>query len=347
MGERAGFVREAVAVVTAGLVEAEVSAVIGAERGELSPERQTYRNGCGPGLWGTRLGELTVSRKREGYWCFPSFLEPRRPCEQAVVACVVGACVNGVWPGRVDRLVQLGIHGVSKARVLALHSGLDRRVGAFRRWPAGGRVPRSCGSTPSTRRSGIEGMPPARLWLSPTPCTPRSRRDRGRGVPARVPARAALPRPPRRASLCQRPPAGPQQSDRNGSSAARGSAAPSTSSATDKTAADAPSAASSPPARGRRSTPPTHQRRRQSSAKRSNASAIHYPRSPHPSQKQRTTSRPPTSSPAARRPKPRSTNPHSESTAKLAAEPTPPASPPTTAPALRPAAASRTEHNDQ
>jgi hypothetical protein len=43
---------------------------------------------------------------------FPSFLEPRRRSEQAIVAVVLEAYVNGVSTRKVDRLVeQLGIEG--------------------------------------------------------------------------------------------------------------------------------------------------------------------------------------------------------------------------------------------
>ena len=46
MDEHADFEREAVAVVTGELMEAEITAEIGACRGEVSRERQTQRNGC-------------------------------------------------------------------------------------------------------------------------------------------------------------------------------------------------------------------------------------------------------------------------------------------------------------
>lgn len=43
-GEHGDFVREAVAIVARELMEAEVSAEIGAGRGEVSVERLTHRN---------------------------------------------------------------------------------------------------------------------------------------------------------------------------------------------------------------------------------------------------------------------------------------------------------------
>src|SRR4051794_37666595 len=54
--EHADVVRESVAWVVAELMEAEVAGQIGAERGEVSPERVTQRNGYRPRPWDTRAG---------------------------------------------------------------------------------------------------------------------------------------------------------------------------------------------------------------------------------------------------------------------------------------------------
>jgi putative transposase len=144
LDEHADFLKEAVAMVAAQLMEAEITQEIGAVHGERSSERLTHRNGYRPRAWETRVGEieLAVPRKRDGSSYFPSFLEPRRPCEQAIVACVMEAYVNGVSTRKVDRLVeQLGIHGMSKDRVSALCRGLDERVEAFRTRPPEGEFP--------------------------------------------------------------------------------------------------------------------------------------------------------------------------------------------------------------
>src|SRR6266542_5882395 len=110
----ADFLREAVAMLAGELMEAEITAEIGARRGEVSPERTTHRNGYRPQAWETRVGEieLLIPRKCDGAAYFPSFLEPRKRSEQAIVACVLEAYVNGVSTRKVDRLVeQLGIQG--------------------------------------------------------------------------------------------------------------------------------------------------------------------------------------------------------------------------------------------
>jgi putative transposase len=143
-GEHGDVLREAVALVARALMEAEVSAQVGAEHGERSPDRVTHRNGYRPRAWETRVGEieLLIPRARSGPAYFPSFLEPRRRCEQAIVAVVMEAYVNGVSTRKVDRLVeQLGIQGMDKDRVSRLCSELDEHVERFRTRPLEGAYP--------------------------------------------------------------------------------------------------------------------------------------------------------------------------------------------------------------
>lgn len=103
-GEAGDFLREAVALVARELMEAEISVQIGAERGKVSAERTTQRNGYRPRAWETRVGEivLQIPRARSGPAYFPSFLEPRRRSEQAIVAVVLEAYVNSVSTRKVD-----------------------------------------------------------------------------------------------------------------------------------------------------------------------------------------------------------------------------------------------------
>jgi transposase-like protein len=95
------------------LMEAEVSQAAGAGDGERNPERAARRNGYRERPWDTRVGsiELAIPRLRTGSY-FPSFLEPRRRSEQALVAVVQEAYVNGVstarWTGWWRRLGWLG-----------------------------------------------------------------------------------------------------------------------------------------------------------------------------------------------------------------------------------------------
>jgi putative transposase len=143
LDEHGDFLKEAVAMVAAQLMDAEITAQIGAGHGEVSADRVTHRNGYRPRGWETRVGEieLQIPKKRSGSY-FPSFLEPRRRCEQAIVAVVMEAYVNGVSTRKVDRLVeQLGIHAMSKDRVSALCRALDDQVAAFTQRPLEGAHP--------------------------------------------------------------------------------------------------------------------------------------------------------------------------------------------------------------
>src|SRR5438105_15924652 len=83
-GEQVDFVREAVALIAHELMEAEISVEVGAELGQVSPERLTHRNGYRPRPWETRVGEieLLIPRKRQGPAYFPSF--DRRRCARGI-----------------------------------------------------------------------------------------------------------------------------------------------------------------------------------------------------------------------------------------------------------------------
>jgi putative transposase len=119
------------------LMDAEVSAQIGAGRYERSSERTTQRNGYRTRPWDTRLGtlELAIPKLRQGSY-FPSWLEPRRRAEQALVAVVAEAYVQGVSTRKVEALVQsLGIGGLSKSEVSRLCAGLDEQARIFRTRP--------------------------------------------------------------------------------------------------------------------------------------------------------------------------------------------------------------------
>jgi putative transposase len=141
--QHADVLLESVAWMAEQLMDAEVASKIGAELGERTPERVTHRNGYRARAWDTRVGEieLAIPRLRTGSY-FPSFLEPRRRAEQALVAVVQEAYVNGVSTRKVDRLVeQMGLHGMSKDQVSRLCRGLDEQVRVFRERPLEGAYP--------------------------------------------------------------------------------------------------------------------------------------------------------------------------------------------------------------
>jgi putative transposase len=140
--EGVDFLRESLVWVVQQLMEAEVSELVGAEHGERSEERLTHRNGYRPRRWDTRAGEieLAIPKIRRGSY-FPSFLEPRRRSEQALVSVVQQAYVCGVSTRKVDQLVEsLGLR-VSRSEVSRICAGLDEQVEVFRNRPLEGRYP--------------------------------------------------------------------------------------------------------------------------------------------------------------------------------------------------------------
>jgi putative transposase len=142
-GEGVDFLRESLTWVCQQLMEAEVTELVGAARGERAPEeRLAHRNGYRPRAWHTRAGEieLAIPKIRRGSY-FPSFLEPRRRSEQALVSVVQEAYVAGVSTRKVDQVVEsLGLR-ISKSEVSRICQGLDEQVDAFRNRPLEGRYP--------------------------------------------------------------------------------------------------------------------------------------------------------------------------------------------------------------
>lgn len=141
--DHADVIRESVRFVARQMMEAEVSELVGAELGERKPEdRATHRNGYRPRRWDTRAGEieLQIPKLRQGSY-FPSFLQPRKRSEQALVSVVQQVYVCGVSTRRVDQLVEsLGLR-ISKSEVSRVCAGLDEQVEAFRTRPLEGRYP--------------------------------------------------------------------------------------------------------------------------------------------------------------------------------------------------------------
>src|SRR5579864_6081668 len=131
---QADFLQEGVRWLVQELMEAEVSAQIGAERYARSDERTSQRNGYRTRPWDTRVGtlELAIPKLRTGSY-FPTWLEPRKRSEQALVSVVAEAYVQGVSTRKVEAVVQtLGIASLSKSEVSRLCASLDAQVSAFR-----------------------------------------------------------------------------------------------------------------------------------------------------------------------------------------------------------------------
>jgi transposase-like protein len=131
------FLREGVRVLAQALMEAEVSAQIGAEHGERTLDRVTHRNGYRLRDWDTRAGtiELAIPRVRQGSY-LPSILEPRRRAERALTAVVAQCYVEGVSTRRVDDVARaMGLDGISKSQVSRMCAELDEVVAAWRNRP--------------------------------------------------------------------------------------------------------------------------------------------------------------------------------------------------------------------
>jgi putative transposase len=81
------LIREMLAFAAERMMEMEVEAKTGAPMGARTASRTAQRNGYRPRAWDTRAGliELAIPKLRKGSY-FPSFLEPRRTAEKALLA---------------------------------------------------------------------------------------------------------------------------------------------------------------------------------------------------------------------------------------------------------------------
>jgi transposase-like protein len=126
-------------LLTDFVMEAEVTAKIGAEPHERNSERTTHRNGYRERRWDTRLGTLTlnVPKLREGGYV-PSFIEHRKRSEQALISVIQEAVVKGVSTRKIEAVLeQFGIAGVSAGQVSQLCATMDEKVRQFRERPLG------------------------------------------------------------------------------------------------------------------------------------------------------------------------------------------------------------------
>jgi len=134
-GDMTDTIRTSLAWVLQQLIEAELTATIGAAPNERTETRTTQRNGHRPKLISTAAGdiELGIPKLREGSF-FPSLLERRRRIDRALYAVVMEAYVHGVSTRKVDDLVKaLGAaSGISKSEVSRICAELDGELEAFR-----------------------------------------------------------------------------------------------------------------------------------------------------------------------------------------------------------------------
>jgi putative transposase len=120
------------------LMSAQASMLCQAGYGERSDERINARNGYRHRDWDTRVGtiDLAIPKLREGTYYPDWLLTPRRRAEQALIAVIGQAYVEGVSTRRVDDLVKaMGIDGISKSEVSRMAAHLDEMVAQFRQRP--------------------------------------------------------------------------------------------------------------------------------------------------------------------------------------------------------------------
>ena len=128
-------IRSAATTIYQALIDAELTAVIGAAPHERTGTRSAQRNGYRPRTLSTTAGDLDlqIPKLRAGSF-FPSLLERRRRVDQCLFAVVMEAYLHGTSTRKVDDLVKaLGADtGISKSEVSRICAELDVQVAAFR-----------------------------------------------------------------------------------------------------------------------------------------------------------------------------------------------------------------------
>src|SRR6185312_5418351 len=128
-------IRQAAETIYQALIEAELSAVIGALPHERTGSRTAHRNGHRQRVLASTAGdlELRIPKLRAGSF-FPSLLERRRRVDQSLFAVIMEAYLHGTSTRKVDDLVKaLGADsGISKSEVSRICADLDTEVAAFR-----------------------------------------------------------------------------------------------------------------------------------------------------------------------------------------------------------------------
>ncbi len=131
------FLRGLVQSALQAILEAEMSAHLGAERHERTAGRSGYRNGSKPRTVHTRVGtlELRVPQDREGTFSTELFARYQRN-EQALVLTLMEMYLQGVSTRKVAAITeQLCGTSFSKSQVSALTGRLDAELAAWRERP--------------------------------------------------------------------------------------------------------------------------------------------------------------------------------------------------------------------
>lgn len=128
------FLRQTLEKMLNLIMELEIEAKTNAAKHERNEKRTAYRNGSRARGLATGVGEVTlqIPKVRSGESYYPSFLEPSRMVDKALVNVIQEAYINGVSTRKVDRLVEdMGLQ-IDKSAVSRLCKELDEQVDAFR-----------------------------------------------------------------------------------------------------------------------------------------------------------------------------------------------------------------------
>src|SRR5436190_6136098 len=125
--------REVVRAVMQEMLEAEMTDVLGAEKGERTPERLGYRAGYYGRTLVTRVGklELRVPQDRQGRFSTELFERYQRS-ERALVATLAEMYVQGVSTRKVKAITEeLCGHSFSASSISAINQRLDASLAQF------------------------------------------------------------------------------------------------------------------------------------------------------------------------------------------------------------------------
>ena len=119
------------------MMRIEAEAKVGATKGKHVQDRTTYFSGARARRVDTRLGTvyLLVPKVRKGGY-IPFFVSERRRSEQALIAVVQEAFINGVSTRKIERLAHaMGIENISASQVSEFNKELDAQVEDFKARP--------------------------------------------------------------------------------------------------------------------------------------------------------------------------------------------------------------------
>jgi len=127
------FLQVALQALLQAALEAEMSEAIGAEKGERTETRLTYRSGYYPRSWVTRVGtlELRVPQDRAGRFSTELFQRYQRS-EKALVGALTEMYVQGVSTRKVKAVTEtLCGHSFSASAISSINKSLDETLRGF------------------------------------------------------------------------------------------------------------------------------------------------------------------------------------------------------------------------